>query len=231
MASMIKTSTHIVPREEKSILKMLPHSCLEKGTMIFLSNDCYKKSIIDTSYLSSQDLSLPAAKNFIQFTDDGVTSISLIQLYASDWVYLEYLCAKEMNYFHRNDCYIPNKILFITYDNEFAQNEVSVHTLMADGNASPIDCIMTYIPEFNNSLFFLTENVYVKLKQNTSTISAYRGMERLVWDSDDFYPGCNVMLHALGCSHIYFVENITFQLCKKNFSTKGFPNSIYFIII
>ena len=81
MASMIKTSTHIVPREEKSILKMLPHSCLEKGTMIFLSNDCYK-SIIDTSYLSSQDLSLPAAKNFIQFTDDGVTSISLIQLYA-----------------------------------------------------------------------------------------------------------------------------------------------------
>lgn len=230
MASMIKVSTHVVPREEKSILKMLPYFCLKKGTMIFLSNDCYK-SVIDTSYLSSEDLSLPAAKNFIQFTDDGVASISFIQLYASDWVFLEYLCAKKMNYFHRNDCYIPDEILFITYDDEFALNEVSVNTLMADGNASPIDCIMTDIPEFNNSLFFLTEGAYVKLKKNTSTISAYRGMERLVWDSDDFYPGCNVMLHALGYNRIYFVEGITFQLFRKDFTTKGFPSSIYFIII
>lgn len=231
---MIKVSTHVIPRkndgDEKNILKMIPSFYLNENTMIFLSNECYK-NIINSSYQTSEDFNFPAAKNFIQFSEAGATSVSFVQLYSSDWVFLEYLCCKEANLFHKNSGTIPTDILFVTYDKEFEQKQVSAYTLMTDANYSPIDCIMTNIPEFKNALFFLTDEAYAKLKANTSTISTYRGMERLVWEEDDFYPGCCVMLHTLGNNYFHFVENVLFPPFHKDFTTKGFPNSVYFVIL
>lgn len=228
MCSIIKTSIHLVSREETNLSKMFPINKLTKSTMVLISPNCYH-TILNNSTTTPVNPNCPHANNFIHQTEDGTLSISLIHLYSANWVFLEYLHYNSFE--HTNFGYIPTNIIFVAYEEEFIHKDISAEILRANDYESPADCIMQDLPEFKNSLFFLTEEAYLKLKGNTSTISNYCGMERLIWNPDDSYPGGNIMLHSLNGNYLHYVEGMSFPFIERDFSSEGLPNSVYFVIV
>ena len=200
---------------------------LKKNSMILLSKRCYLNLCNNDFYFGTSG----STTNKFWIKNDNYISISFASIrpiHATDW-YLMKDFSFEHNHFHFN-ADIPTEIVFIYYENEFKDKDVKAFFLTGGESENPISIIMEDVPQFKNSMFFLTHDSYLNLIKNTSTLSSYKGITRLMWVPDQEYSGCSIMLNSINDKSLYFIENINFADFSKIFSVNGLPDTLYFII-
>lgn len=227
MRSHIPIKLFKVPNEKNFNQMNFEKFQLKKNPMILLSKRCYLNLYANDFYFGTSG----SSTNKFWIRNSNYISISFASIrpiHATDW-YLMKDFSFERNHFHFNSD-IPTEIVFIYYENEFKDKDVKAFFLTGGESENPISIIMEDVPQFKNSMFFLTHDSYLNLIKNTSTLSSYKGITRLMWASDQEYSGGSIMLNSINDKSLYFIENMNFADFSKIFSVSGLPDTIYFII-
>ena len=227
MRSHIPIKLFKVPNKKKFNQMNFEKFQLKKNPMILLSKRCYLNLYANDFYFGTSG----SSTNKFWIRNSNYISISFASIrpiHATDW-YLMKDFSFERNHFHFNSD-IPTEIVFIYYENEFKDKDVKAFFLTGGESENPISIIMEDVPQFKNSMFFLTHDSYLNLIQNTSTLSSYKGITRLMWAPDQEYSGGSIMLNSINDKSLYFIENMNFADFSKIFSVSGLPDTIYFII-
>lgn len=227
MRSHIPIKLFKVPNEKNFNQMNFEEFQLKKNPMILLSKRCYLNLYDNDFYFGTSGAS--THKFWIRNSDYiSISFASIRPIHATDW-YLMKDFSFERNHFHFN-ADIPTEIVFIYYENEFKDKDAKAFFLTGGESENPISIIMEDVPQFKNSMFFLTHDSYLNLIKNTSTLSSYKGITRLIWAPDQEYSGCSIMLNSINDKSLYFIENMNFADFSKIFSVSGLPDTLYFII-
>lgn len=200
---------------------------LKQNSMLLLSRNCYLNICNNDFYFDNSC----SSTNKFWIKNDNYISISFASIrpiHATSW-YLVKDFSFEHNHFHFN-VDMPTEIVFVYYENEFKDKDVKAFFLTGGESENPINIIMEGLPQFDNSMFFLTHDSYLNLTKNTTKFSNYSGIIRLTWSPDNEYSGGNIMLNSINDSSLYFIENMKFSNFSKIFSINGLPDTLYFII-
>lgn len=200
---------------------------LSNSSMIFISKSCYDNLFIKHHHIEKTGMS---ENKFLFRNTSNVCpfSTSTKDIPTTDWHLLTQLFFKDIEY-HLNGDDIT-EVLFIYYEGELDEKKCSIFFIITSEFENPINFIMHDFPQFENSMFFLNKDTYQKLKKTTTTISSYKGFERLNWQSDNDYSGGHIMLNTMSNENLYLIENIKFPSFSNTFLTTGIPDTLYFII-
>lgn len=222
MIENINVKFHKIPKSKNFYEIEVEKLPIKKNSIVLLSKKCYLNICKYNFYFNNCN------DGRTKFLLGSELSLSTKPVCNTNWYLLKTLYSKDYTYSFAS--IMPINILFVYYEDEFETKDVKAIFFTHTENESPIDFIMEDLPEFKNSMFFLTKRAYSALKKNTNLISSYKGIERFSWLPDVEYSGGNLVLNTISDNFLYFIESMSFTFFEKSFAIDGFPDTLYFII-
>lgn len=229
MKNHINIRFYKIPKEKNFNEMGFEEFKIQENSIVLLSKLCYLNLCNNDFYFDKPGS--PTNNFWIKNSNyHSISSATIKPIHATDWYQLKSFYFQNNSFYFNGD--IPTEVLFIYYDDEFEEKHVNAFFVIPNESENPTSFIMKDLPEFKNSMFFLTINPYLELKRTTSMVSSYEGIERLTWLLDEGYNYCGgtIMLNSLTDHSLYFIENMSFPSFSKTFSITGFPDTLYFII-